>query len=225
MLIIGLTGSIAMGKSTAATMLAKSGVPLFDADAAVHQLLGPGGAAVGPVLAAFPALTSRPDGSLDRAQLGSHVIANAERFRELERILHPLVRKLQTRFLARSRRQRQPMAVIDVPLLFETGGYRGCHATVVVSAPHFLQRLRALRRPGMTPSKLAGILNRQVPDAIKRRIASSVVPTGSGRCLTRHRLNRIIRKLRKHSRSGMVSSPPRRPAGRADHLIMQWRRR
>jgi dephospho-CoA kinase len=193
MIVVGLTGSIGMGKSTAAALLRRLGVPVHDADAAVHRLLGRGGAAVKAVAAAFPG-TARKAG-IDRAALGRRVFGDAASLRRLEDILHPLVRADTDRFLRRMAARRVPLVVLDIPLLFESGGARRCDAVIVVSAPAFLQRARVLARPGMSEARLAAILAKQMPDGEKRRRADFVVPTGLGRRLTLRRLAEIVRVL------------------------------
>lgn len=192
--VIGLTGSIGMGKSTAASMLRDFGIPVFDADAAVHRLLARGGAAVGTIEAAFPGVVR--DGAVDRQELGRRVFGDREALRRLERIVHPLVYRAERAFIARATKAGATIIVRDVPLLFETGGDRRCDATIVVSAPAHIQRHRVMARPGMTAEKLAGILKAQMPDARKRKRATYVVPTGQGRQVTRERLAAIIHDLR-----------------------------
>ena len=193
-LVVGLTGSIGMGKSTAAAMLRDMRIPVFDADAAVHRLLAPGGAAVRAIDTAFPGVVR--DGAVDRQELGRRVFGNPEARRRLERIVHPLVYRAERAFLARATRAGAPLVVRDVPLLFETGGHRRCAATIVVSAPPHVQAQRVMSRPGMTAEKFAGIRRAQMPDAEKRRRATYVVPTGRGRQVTRERLAAIIHDLR-----------------------------
>ncbi len=195
MIVLGLTGSVGMGKSTVAAMLRRLGVPVHDSDAAVHRLLAPKGNAVAAVAAAFPGVRRRDDG-VDRAALGARVFADAAALRRLERILHPLVRRSQQRFLARARARRLGLVVLDIPLLFETGGAARCDKVIVVSAPAFLQRVRVLARPGMTAARLDAILAKQMPDAQKRRRADYVVPSGLGRAVTFRRLARIVRELK-----------------------------
>jgi dephospho-CoA kinase len=195
LIILGLTGSIGMGKSTAAAMLRRLRVPLFDADRAVHCLLAPNGAAVHPVSVAFAGVRTK-SGGIDRALLGQRVFADPAALAQLERILHPMVRAEEKRFLDRGRARREPLAVLDIPLLFETGGERRCDYVVVVSAPVLVQRQRVLRRPGMTEIRLSAILQKQMPDHDKRRRADFVVPTGSGRNVTLRRLRAIVRLLR-----------------------------
>jgi dephospho-CoA kinase len=179
MLILGLTGSIGMGKSTAAGALRRLGVPVHDADAAIHRLIGKGGAAVAAVERAFPGATR--DGAVDRKRLGDIVFADPSARKRLEAILHPLARAGQRRFLMAAARRREPVVVLDVPLLYETGGDRRCDAVLVVSAPRAIQEQRVMQRPGMTREKLAGILKTQMPDAEKRRRADVVIQTGLDR--------------------------------------------
>lgn len=189
--ILGLTGSIGMGKSTVARMFRQQGVPVFDADAVVHALQGPGGRALADIELLFPGVTG-PAG-LDRAALGARVFADPHALRRLEAIVHPLVEAARRAFLWRHR--RQPLVVLDVPLLFESGGWRACDFVAVVSAPLRVQRARVLARPGMTADRLAAVLARQMPDAQKRRRADFVIPTGRGRRATRVMVGRIIRML------------------------------
>ena len=194
MIVLGLTGSLGMGKSTAAAMLRRMGIPVHDSDAAVHRLYAPRGAAVKPVAAVFPGVMRR-DGGIDRAALGARVFGDAAALKRLERIIHPLVRASQQRFLARARSERQALVVLDVPLLFETGGERRCDKVVVVTAPPLLQRARVLARPGMTEARLREVLAKQMPDAEKRRRADYVVPSGLGRAVTFRHLQRIVAAL------------------------------
>jgi dephospho-CoA kinase len=176
MYLLGLTGSIAMGKSTAAETFRALGVPVFDADAAVHRLLASAGAAAAEVSAAFPACVRQ--GGIDRRALGRVAFADRAALARLEAILHPRVRALERRFLARCAAARRWLVVLDVPLLLETAGERLVDAVVVVSAPGFVQAQRVLSRPGMTVERLAAIRARQMPDAEKRRRADFVIPTG-----------------------------------------------
>jgi dephospho-CoA kinase len=194
MVIVGLTGSIGMGKTTAARMLRRMGVPVHDADAQVHRLYGRDREAIAAIAAAFPG--SVRDGRVDRAALGAQVIGRPEALRRLEGIVHPRLAAARRRFLAEAARRRVPLVVLDVPLLFETGGERRVDATLVVSAPAAVQRARVLSRPGMTAEKLDGILARQMPDREKRRRADVVVPTGLGRAVTLRRLRAAVRDLR-----------------------------
>lgn len=195
MIVLGLTGSIGMGKSTAAAMLRHLRVPVHDADATVHRLMAPGGSAVAPINAAFPGVVAA-DGSIDRPALRQRVIGHPEALAQLEAIVHPLVKAEKRRFLARHRGYRSAAVVLDVPLLYESGGDTDCDAVLVVSAPAFLQRQRVLRRPGMTEAILAAILVRQWPDAVKRRRADAVIPSGLGRAVTFRRLRHSLKKRR-----------------------------
>ena len=208
MLILGLTGGIAMGKSVAARLLRGLGVPVHDADAAVHRALARGGAAVASVGEHFPG--SVRDGAVDRAALGARVFGDPAALARLERILHPLARESARRFLAASSRRRARAVVLDIPLLFETGAAARLDGVIVVSAPSWLQRARALRRPGMTPAKLAAILARQAPDALKRRRADAVVTSALGLARTRRDLARALRRL------GIRRARAWRPGGGGD---------
>jgi dephospho-CoA kinase len=194
-IVLGLTGSIGMGKSAAAATLRRLGVPLFDADAEVHRLLGPGGGGVAAVDAAFPGVRNAA-GMIDRRALGQRVFGNPPALRRLEGILHPMVRTAERRFVARARARHQRLVVLDIPLLFETGGTGCCDYVVVVSAPARLQRERVMRRPGMTESRFAEIVQAQLPDVEKRRRADFVVGTALGRNVAFGRLQGIVRKLR-----------------------------
>lgn len=194
MVILGLTGSIGMGKSTAAAMLRRQGVPVHDADAAVHRLLAKGGAAVEAVGRAFPGVVR--DGAVDRAALGKIVFNDPVALRKLEAILHPMVRAETDRFLAVSARARRRVVVLDIPLLFERGNQRRCDGVIVVSAPPFLQAQRVLRRPGMTPGRFAAIQASQMPDREKRRRADTVVTSGLGKGCTHRQLARVLRAAR-----------------------------
>lgn len=192
--ILGLTGSIAMGKSAASRTFHAFGVPVFDSDAAVHQLFLPGGAAVQPVLDAFPGCLLA-SGGIDRAALGREVFDNPDALQRLERIVHPLVRLGQRRFLSRWAADRVPLVVMDIPLLYETGGDRLMDAVAVVSAPPFLQAQRVLRRPGMTRERLDAILSRQMPDQLKRKRADFVIPTGLDKRRSLEAVAAIIDKI------------------------------
>ena len=183
MKIIGLTGSIAMGKSTAAKMLARMGYAHFDADAVVHALTGPHGRAL-PAIAAFAPEAVSMEVGMDRRRLGDLAFRDQSLLRKLEAVLHPMVYAENRRLLALWQRQRRRKVLLDVPLLLEGAGERRCDAVWVVSAPTALQAQRALSRPGMTPEKLRSILSRQVPDREKRRRADVVIATGLGRAIT-----------------------------------------
>ncbi len=204
MKVIGLTGSIGMGKSTAARLIRSMGVPVHDADATVHRAMGPQGQAVAAIEAAFPGVGR--GGAIDRAALGALVFADAGRLRRLEAILHPIVRQAERRFLRRQRVLRRPLVVLDIPLLFETGAERRCDAVIVVSAPIFLQAQRVLSRPGMTPERFAAIRAQQLPDVEKRRRADVVIRTGLSIGETRRALSRALRAIHKRP-------PCRRRAG------------
>jgi dephospho-CoA kinase len=199
MRVLCLTGSIGMGKSTAANTFRRLRVPVFDADAAVHRLQGPGGRAVAPIAAAFPdAVRDAPPRGprVDREALRRAVLGDDAALTRLERIVHPLVRDAERRFLAAARRRAEPLVVLDIPLLFETRGDRRCDAVLVVTAPAAVQRLRVLRRPGMTEARFRAILARQVPDSEKRRRADHVVRTGLSRFHAQRAIRAIVRGYR-----------------------------
>jgi dephospho-CoA kinase len=193
MRVIGLTGGIGMGKSTAARAFARARIPVHDADAAVHCLYSRGGAAVPVIAALVPEAVH--DGAVDRARLGRAVFGDPSLLRRLEAAIHPLVRREERRFLARCRRARARAAVLDIPLLFETGAERRVDAVVVVSAPPSVQRARVLRRRGMTEGKLAAILARQLPDEEKRRRADVLIRTGLSRHFAQAALRRALPSL------------------------------
>jgi len=197
MIVVGLTGSIGMGKSNAASALRRLGVPVHDADGAVHKLLGPGGRAVGRVAAIFP--KALKGNRIDRKVLGDLVFGDTPALRRLEAVIHPLVRQSARAFLAAASRRRAPVAVLDIPLLYESGGEKTVDAVIVVSAPKQLQRQRVLARPGMTEEKFRAILARQVPDIVKRRRADYVVMSGGHRGETFRQLKRIVSRLRTRS--------------------------
>jgi dephospho-CoA kinase len=200
MLIVGLTGSIGMGKSTAAAMLRRLGLPVHDADAAVHRLMVRGGAAVKAVAADFPGVER--NGVIDRKLLAAKVLGDPAALKRLEAILHPLVRCETRRFLAQQARLRRPLAVLDIPLLYETGAERRCDVVIVVSAPPFIQRARVLSRPGMTEARFRAILQRQLPDAEKRRRADFVVQTGLDKAHALRQLAAIATLLKSQIRRG-----------------------
>ena len=176
MFILGLTGSLAMGKSATAQMFVDEGVPLHDADAVVHRLYD--GEATAAIEAAFPGTTA--NGKVDRVKLGQRVLGDPAAIKRLEGIVHPMVAAASAKFLAEAEARGAPVAVLDVPLLFETGGDQRCDAVAVVSASADLQRKRALERPGMTEDKFQAILGKQMPDEEKRRRADFVVDTSQG---------------------------------------------
>ena len=191
---LALTGSIGMGKSVASGLLRRMGVPVHDADADVHRLFARGGDAVPGIARAFPEAVT--DGAVDRKVLGGIVFGDADKLRELERIVHPLVRQASERFVRAARARGHKVVALDIPLLFEAGGSRRYDAAMVVSAPAFVQAARVLARPGVTRERLAAIRAQQVPDRIKRRKADFVIPTGLGRRLTLRRLGRVVTLMR-----------------------------
>ena len=191
MIILGLTGSIGMGKSTTAKMFADAGVPVSDADRMVHALYA--GAAVPHIEKAFPGTVS--DGVVDRDKLAATVLGDPARLRELEAIVHPLVRAETDAFVERHRQAGAPLIVLDIPLLFETGGMNRVDRILVVTAPADVQRERVLSRPGMTEEKFDAILAKQVPDAEKRRRADFVIDTSRGMDAARENVLRIIAEL------------------------------
>ncbi|RMI27181.1 dephospho-CoA kinase [Pseudoroseomonas wenyumeiae] len=192
MKIWGLTGGIGMGKSTATGVIRRRNIPVFDADATVHALQGRGGRAVAPIGLAFPGAIR--DGAVDREALRRAVLGNPAALRRLERIVHPLVRAEERRFLAAARRRGRPLAVLDIPLLFETRGERRCDAVVVVTAPAPEQRKRVLARPGMTPERLNAILKRQTPDPLRRARADHLVRSGLSRHNTRRQILALLER-------------------------------
>jgi dephospho-CoA kinase len=198
MIVLGLTGSIGMGKSTTATMFREAGVPVHDADEAVHRLYA--GEAVTQVEAEFPGVTIA--GRIDRDRLASRVLGDADALKRLERIVHPLVRADADRFLQGCREKGEPLAVLDIPLLFETGGRERVDQVVVVTAPAETQRARVLSRPGMTAEKFEAILARQVPDLEKRRLADFVIDTGAGMEAAQAEVARIVALLKGQGTAG-----------------------
>jgi dephospho-CoA kinase len=193
MIIVGLTGSIGMGKSTTSTMFQAEGVPVYDADAAVHALYAKGGAAVEPVEAAFPGVVT--DGAIDRAKLSAHVVGQPEALKRLETIVHPLVGESRKVFFEAALEANAPLVILDIPLLFETGGERNVAAVIVVSAPEAIQRERVMARPDMTAEKLDAILARQLPDTEKRARADIVIDTSKGLDSAREQVRAAIAKL------------------------------
>ncbi|MCP5370454.1 MAG: dephospho-CoA kinase [Hyphomicrobiales bacterium] len=206
MIIIGLTGSIGMGKSTASEFFRRCGVPVHDADGVVHRLMARGGAAVATVEAAFPGVVR--DGAVDRTALGQRVFGDDAALRRLEGILHPMVGRARDRMLRLAARHHHPAVVLDVPLLYETGGQSNCDMVVVVSAPAAVQAERVLRRPGMTRARLDEILKLQVSDAEKRHRADFIVQTGLGKGYSFRVVRRIVQSL--HGRRGRHWPPPGR---------------
>ena len=196
MLILGLTGSIAMGKSTAATMFRRLSVRVFDADRSVHEQLATNEDAIATIAAAFPGVVR--DGHVDRAALAQAVFADDAALDGLERLLHPLVDAAQEHFLRIAARHRTPLVVLDIPLLFETGRERDCDRVAVVSAPGFVQDQRLRARPGMDGQRIEKTLARQMPDAEKRRRADYIIPTGLNRGNTMRTIMGIVADLRRH---------------------------
>ena len=192
MIVLGLTGSIGMGKSTVAAMFRAEGVPVFDADGEVHRLQGPAGGLVLAIEAQFPGTTGL-DG-VDRRKLGAIVLADRQQLNRLERLIHPAVEKARQDFLRRHRAHR--LVVVDVPLLFEKGGWRRVDQIAVVSGPLWKQRRRVLARAGMTPARLAHVLSHQMPDREKRRRADHLIPTGVSLFETRSIVRRLVACLR-----------------------------
>tara|TARA_R110000868_G_scaffold64922_22_gene194828 strand:+ start:1039 stop:1632 length:594 start_codon:yes stop_codon:yes gene_type:complete len=188
MKIYGLTGSIGMGKSAVAAMFAREGVPVFDADAEVHRLQGPGGALLPAIEARFPGTTGAK--GVDRAKLGAAVFGHPQERKALEAIVHPAVRAARSRFLRRHR--SRTFVLLDIPLLFETGGQKRLAGVIVVSAPAWKQRKRVLARPGMTVAKFRQILHLQTPDAEKRRRADHLIQTGTTFAETRAQVRRLV---------------------------------
>ena len=197
--VIGLTGSIGMGKSATAAMLREMGLPVHDADAAVHTLLGPGGKAVAPVAAAFPAALEKNVKGLpfvNRQALGRIAFSDPQKMKTLEDILHPMVRAESDAFVTEMEKKGHELAVLDIPLLFETNGEARVDTIICVTAPADVQRARVLTRPGMTPEKFERILASQMPDAEKQKRSDYVVGTGKDFADTRQQLERIIQGLR-----------------------------
>lgn len=195
MFILGLTGSIGMGKSATAKMFADEGVPVHDADAVVHRLYE--GEATPLIEAAFPGTTE--GGKVDRGKLGQRVLGDGAALAELERIVHPLVMQARERFIGEAERSGAPVALLDAPLLFETGGEGYCDAVLVVTAPADVQRARAFQRPGMTEEKFAAILSKQMPDADKRARADFIVDTSQGFDAARKQVREILAQVGKMS--------------------------
>ncbi len=189
-IIIGLTGSIAMGKTTAAAMFRHMGVRVFEADREVHRLLADG-KVVAEIAKMFPQAVK--GGTVDRQALGAAVFGDKAQLKKLEAVLHPRVGRAELKFLKQAALRHDRLAILEIPLLFETGGDRLCDATIVVTAPPFIQQARVLRRPAMTPERLAAIRARQMPEHEKLKRADFVVPTGLGRALTLRHLSEIAR--------------------------------
>jgi len=197
MIVIGLTGGIGAGKSTAAKILSKKGLPVYSADAAVHKLLGKGGAAVRQIEKLFPGAVKK--GAVDRQALGKIVFSAPKKLKQLERILHPLVRKTEAVFLVKARKKGAKAAVLEIPLLFETGAEKRCDTVIVVTAPLHVRKARVLERKGMTAAKFKAITRQQMTDAEKRRRADHIVPTADGLAQTRTRLGKTLKTILQRS--------------------------
>lgn len=197
MLIVGLTGSVGMGKSETAKMFARHGVPVFDADAIVHKLQATAGRAIAPIRAAFPDVIK--GGALDRAALGAIIFSDTEAKKQLEAIMHPMVAEERIRFFDSAEKSGVPFVVLDIPLLFETGGDKACHKLVVASAPAHIQRERVLARPGMSAEKFEQILAKQTPDADKRAKADYIIETSKGLASAEAQVAGIIEDLTNHA--------------------------
>lgn len=206
MIVLGLTGSIGMGKSTASKMLRRMGVPIYDADAEVHRMMRPGGEALKPVLKEFPEAGSLEKG-VDRVVLGKQVFGDPAALKRLEKIIHPRLGDCRKRFLRRHRGRRTPVVVLDVPLLFEIRHERDCDAVLVVTAPFFLQKARVMARPNMSEDRLKTILKKQIPDAEKRRRADFIAWTSLGKAPTQRALSAVVRA----ARSGEIKKRKKRP--------------
>jgi dephospho-CoA kinase len=191
MVVLGLTGSIGMGKTTAANTFRTLKISVFDADNTVHNLMMPGGAAVDEILEVFPEVAM--DGGVDRQALGTIVFSDKRKLKKLEDVLHPFVRIKQNFFLSTTARKRERLVVLDTPLLLETGGERYCDGVVVVSAPTKIQKYRVLQRPGMTIERFQLITDRQIENNQKCRIADFVVQTGLGRLHSLRKITKIIK--------------------------------
>ena len=194
-LVLGLTGSIGMGKTVATEIFRHSGIPVFAADEVVHRLLSPTGEAALIVRKSFPQAVRNE--TIDRKDLGNKVFQKPEYLQQLEGILHPLVQKQKARFVSKAQRRRQAFVVLDIPLLFETGGETHCDYVAVVTAPPFVQRSRVMSRDGMTEIKYVRILEKQIPDVIKRRRADFIIFSGLGRAVTYRSIMKLSRLLRK----------------------------
>ena len=202
MILVGLTGSIGMGKSTTAQMFRELGAPVFDADAAVHALYAPGGAGAAAVAALLPDVLT-PVGAVDRAALAAKVKDDPSLLARLESLIHPLVRTAQREFLDGAAESGAPLAILDVPLLIETGQHRRVDVVIVVSAPPIVQRGRVLARPGMTPAKFDQLLARQICDAAKRTLADFVIDSSSGLDSARAQVAAILTALKDRHKKAM----------------------
>ena len=212
MIIIGLTGSIGMGKSTVAGSFKRLGIPVHDADKAVHDLLKPNGEAFLSVKEMFPEAVKK--GVIDREAIATRVFGDEDSLYRIERVLHPLVQAQEKKFLERCAREGRRQVVLDIPLLFETGGENRCDVVITVSAPSFVQERRVLKRHGMTRERMASILARQMPDAEKRRRSDFVVLTGLGRDFSLLQIRNIVRLTHHWREENWPPLPLRRPSGR-----------
>jgi dephospho-CoA kinase len=217
MIKLALTGSIGMGKSATAAMFAARGVPVYDADAAVHKAYAPGGEAVAPLEWAFRGIIGE-DGGIDRALLRAKVARRPDMMKKLESIVHPIVAGAQRAFLAKAEADGADIVVLDIPLLFETGGDKRVDAIVVVTAPEDVQRARVMQRGGMTEAEFEAILARQTPDSVKRRGADFVINTGFGFPYAEAQVDEILKALRSRIRAAngtdtcaKSSSTPKQP--------------
>ena len=195
MIVLGVTGSIAMGKTTVSTMLSHLNNPIHDADKTVHELMDVSGKAYYKIAENFPEAVQVT--GIDRVKLGRDVFGKPEKLKQLENILHPLVREARNKFVRQQSRYKSRLVILDVPLLYETGGEKDCDKVLVVSAPYYIQRQRALARQGMTQTKFDDILKRQLPDHEKRRRADFIVPTGLGKAFTYRALQRLMLDLKR----------------------------
>lgn len=195
MIVLGLTGSIGMGKSTVAEMLRQNGIPVFDSDKAAHAAIAPKGKAFEVVALTFPDCWNAKTHTIDRQELGRIIFADPQKRQQLENIIHPLVWEAQNRFVASAQRSGHKMVALDIPLLYETGAEARCDKVLCVDAPYIVQRARVLKRPGMTEEKLRSILAQQIPTQQKKQWADYVLETGLGVAYTRRCLNRILADL------------------------------
>jgi dephospho-CoA kinase len=210
MILLGLTGSIGMGKSETAKMFMREGVPVYDSDAEVHKLQAPGGPALPKIEMVFPGVVV--DGVLDRPALGKRVFGKPQELRKLEAIIYPLMGGAQKNFLRQASGRGEALVVLDVPLLFETGGDKYVDASVVVSAPAMLQRQRVLARPGMDEARLKGVLTQQMPDGEKRKRATYIVSSGLGKAFALRQVRAIIAEMENFSGSVWPETVMRRRA-------------
>ncbi|MEM9061939.1 MAG: dephospho-CoA kinase [Pseudomonadota bacterium] len=194
MIVLALTGSIGMGKSTTAKMFAEEGIPLWDADATVHALYGPGQPGAAGIARLVPEAVD--ENGVDRSKLRDAILADAGLLKQIEALIHPLVGEDRARFIETAQREGQNLVLVDIPLLFEGGGERNVDQVVVVTAPADVQRARVLERPGMTEAAFDAILAKQVPDAIKREKADHLIDTSQGMEHARQRVREIITKIR-----------------------------